>query len=156
MKVFILVSALIILSIARIAAQDTIFQKIEKDYQITFTKSGYHIYALIQDRYKLIDTVFRYDYGAYMGTKIKDAALFDNVFICIYDGGDGMFFSNHKLEMKNWSPIVGGYFFFFSQGEKNDYLVSILSKEKVEVSKGVKKVIYLFDHIKKTVSVSKD
>lgn len=147
-------SCILFFSFSKLFAQDTIFSKIDRGFQITFTKNGYDIYALIQKgKTGQIDTVFCYKYGAYLGTKIQDAAIFDNVFICVYEGADGMFFSNHKFEKNAWAPIVGGYFFFFAQREKHDYLVYILAKEKVAISKGAKKMIYLFDHEKKTVSV---
>lgn len=156
MRQILLFIVLVFLSIAKLLAQDTIFCKIQRGCQITFTKSGYHIYALIhKGKTGQTDTVFCYKYGAYLGTKIQDAAIFDNIFMCVYEGSDGMFFSNHKFEKNTWTPIVGGYFFFFAQREKHDYQVSILTKEKVVVSKGGKKLIYRFDHVKKTVSVSK-
>ena len=137
-----------------LVAQKTIFYKIEEEFCITFIEDGYHIYALIEkNEIEHTDTIFCYKYGAYLGTKIKEAALFDDIFICIYEGIDGMFFSNHKLERNRWTPNVGGYLFFFAQGEKHDHVVSIVTREKFEVRKGTRKKLYLFDHKNKTVSV---
>ena len=130
--------------------------EIEKRYQIVFKKSGYHIYALCQ-KYgaERSDTVFRYDYGAYMAMSVKDAALHENVFMCVYSSMDGVFFTNYSYEDGKWVPSLGGFLFFLAQGEKDDYRASIISKEKVVLRKGDKgkKNIYLYDYKKKTVKV---
>lgn len=139
-----------------INAQDTIFSKTEKDYRLIFKKSGYHIHALLhKNNTERIDTVFRYDYGAYKGMKVKDAAVHDNIFMCVYRSMNGLFFINSAFKDEKWSPILGGYLFFFAQGEKDDYRVSIISKEKVVIRQGEKgkKNIYLYDYNKKTVKV---
>lgn len=138
-------------------AQDTIFSRIEKDYQLNFKKGGYHIYAtLLGHNDKQIDTVFVYDYGVYKGIKVKDAVLHENVFMCVYQSLNGLFFINSALKDGKWSPLLGGYLFFLSAKGNNDYRVNIMSKEKVEVQQGTKgkKVIYLYDYDKKTVTIS--
>jgi len=140
----------------KLDAQDTIYSKIEKDYQIIFKKSGYHIYALCQKfGVERSDTVFRYDYGAYMAMRVKDAALHENVFMCVYSSMDGVFFTNYSYDDGKWGPSLGGFLFFLAQGEKDDYRASIISKEKVVVRQGEKgkKNIYLYDYNKKTVKL---
>jgi|GEM_PF-3205729 len=139
-----------------ICAQNTIFSKMEKNQHVYFEKDTHHIYALFQkNRDEQIDTIFRYDYGVYMNVKIKDASVHENVFMCVYRSLDGVFFINYSYENGKWSPLLGGYLFFIAPGEKDDYQVSIKSKERVvvrQIEKG-KKNIYLYDYNKKIVSV---
>ena len=139
MRQILLFIVLVFLFAGQLDAQDTIYSKIEKRYQIVFKKSGYHIYALCQ-KYgaERSDTVFRYDYGAYMAMSVKDAALHENVFMCVYSSMDGVFFTNYSYEDGKWVPSLGGFLFFLAQGEKDDYRASIISKEKVVLRKGKK------------------
>jgi hypothetical protein len=129
-----------------IYAQDTIFSKIEKNKHVFFKKDTHHIYALFQkNRDEKIDTIFRYDYGVYMNVKVKDASVHENVFMCVYRSMDGIFFTNYSYENGKWSPLLGGYLFFLAPREKDDYQVSIKSKERVEVRQGDKgKKTYTF------------
>jgi hypothetical protein len=130
-------------------AQDTIFHKVNKEYEVTVLKKGYHhLYtAKFEGR---TDSVWQWDYGGYEGIKILDIIIFDGYHISInstsYDTG----YSVYEYKNKEWKPLIGGTLFFFNE---KYYLVqeAKAEKNKLEIKCNGNIFIYKINFEKKTI-----
>lgn len=135
-------------------AQDTVFHKVTTEYESTITKHRYDLYAIAK-YFGKIDTVFKYDYGAYMHVKIDDVVIVNNHHFCIYETVNNVSYSVYEYTGHKWVPLMGGALFFFNNSnEKVD--VSVMDKDKIRVTRPQKTVIYKLDFLRKAIEVYDD
>lgn len=109
-------------------AQDTVFYKADKNYEALVTQSGYnHVYLLKYDR--KVDTVWVWEYGAYMKIHIFDIVYSRNYHISLNSTGYDIGYSVYEQRAGKWQPLMGGILAFLTD-TRNKVSVSILDGDK--------------------------
>lgn len=98
-------------------AQDTVFHKTTEKYEALVSQSGYnHVYILKHDR--KVDTVWTWEYGAYMKIQIFDIVYFRNYHISLNSTGYDIGYSVYEQQTGKWEPLMGGILAFLTDTRK--------------------------------------
>jgi hypothetical protein len=154
MKFFFLILFFVILASSIITAQDTIYSTTNGRYKSTVLKNGYDLFFICESGEKL-DTVFKYDYGAYMGVSIDEILVNDEHFVCIYSIWDMTAYTTFIRKRGVWEPNMGGPLDFVNDHIKRAE-VSILSTDKIRVKNDKGSTVYKLNYTQKTLEVDKE
>lgn len=135
--------------------RDTVFHKRSSDkYEATVLKKGYHHLYTVKYR-GYADSVWRWDFGAYMDVRILDIVVEDDKYMSINSTADDLGYAIYEYKGGKWQPLMGGILRFFNNSsDKIEAL--IIGKDKIQVKEKEKITIYKLDFVRKTIEVYDD
>lgn len=131
---------------------DTVFHKLDKQFEATVLLNGLHHLYTVKYNGKT-ETVWQWDYGGYMGVKILDIMVVNNKFISINSTADDIGYSVYEFKDGKWTPMMGGVLRFLNQTDAKT-TCKILAEDKIKLDIGDKTNYYKLDFVKKVVSFS--
>jgi hypothetical protein len=130
-------------------AQDTLYYKKTQGYESIVLIDGYHLvfYANIAGQ---TDTVFQYEYGHYMKTRIIDISIHNYKHTVLYGNGDMIGYTIHDYWDNAWHPYMGNILVFFTPTRyKVD--VSIVDGDKFKIIEDGQETLYQINFTNKTL-----
>ncbi|MCB9344799.1 MAG: hypothetical protein R3A50_10330 [Saprospiraceae bacterium] len=138
----------------QVFSQKVIYAETDRENEITFLEMGNDIVALRSSKDEVkVDTVFKYPGAVHMHVKVIDALYKDGIFVCIYQNGYFLAFTNYILKGDRFDPLLGGHLRTLSNETYGNFSLKILNSNKVEYTELGKKYNYLFDYDKKSVEL---
>lgn len=130
-------------------AQDTLYHKKTQEYESIVLIDGYHLVFCVNLTGET-DTVFQYDYGHYMKTRIIDVSIQGNKHIVLYGNGDLIGYTIHDYWDNTWHPYMGNILVFFT-AIRYKVDVSIVDGDKFKIIEDGKETLYQINFTNKTL-----
>lgn len=141
-------------------SQDTIYRKPFSEYEALVIKKGYHLLFVVKHDNK-IDSIFRYDYGAYLGAFVIDLLIENDKYYLVYGSGDYIGYLVRQRAENNWPHLMGGPLRFLDRDSakveakiEEGGVIKLYETEQGETQ--AKVTTYMLDFVNKVISKQSD
>ena len=141
-------------------SQDTIYRKPFKEYEALVIKKGYHLLFVAKHNNK-IDSIFRYDYGAYLRASVIDILIENDKYYLVYESGDYIGYLVRQHAENDWPHLMGGPLRFLGRSSakveakiEDGGVIKLYETEQGETQ--AKVTTYMLDFVNKVISKQSD